>query len=125
MKRVTYSNVCATLALAVALGAGGPALADSISEPDAYAVSNRVDVLQEEVDLLTAELAATDDRLDRVAYVAIVSDLVTDCLAYSERHYVKERIDGKGKKYRLPLVVWRGDLRACQPARQPTRRIAR
>lgn len=134
MRSLTYSNVTATLALVLVIAAGAPALADSISEPDAYAVHTEVQALRGQVDSLTDENANLSVQVD--ALVASANDQAdaiditagtTNCLAFSDRHYVRETINGSRRRYRMPLVVWRTDLKACRPDSGPwkSRRVAR
>lgn len=129
MRSLTYSNVASTLALVLVVAAGAPALADSISEPDAYAVRVHADALQAQVDSLADANAAMAVRVDDLVASANdqadaidelgASAAATDCLAISDRHYVRETINGSKRRYRMPLVVWRLDVKSCRPDSGP------
>lgn len=113
---------------AIATTAPVPGRADSLSEPDAYAVrqlvleqaavieqqGQEIDSLREDVETLYANDGILDDRTEQAG-----------CLAYSDRHYVREQMNGKGRKWRLPLVVWRMDAPFCRPNPKKTWRPSR
>jgi hypothetical protein len=100
----------------------GSARADSLSEPDAYAVLQQVQVLQDRVDTLESDNAASERRLDvAISDIVVLDNRTNDesalgCLAYSDRHYYKEQMDGKGPRVRLPVMVWNTTLRSCRPS---------
>lgn len=129
-RRARTALVVALLALIAALGAYSvQAYADSVTEPDAYALQQQVVQLQDQVDELTGLVADQQDTNDVLFENDGVLDQRTatsDCLAYSDYHYVRERINGGKKRWRMPLVVWRMDVPTCRadPKRQwkPTRR---
>lgn len=117
-----YSRIVSTLALVCVIGAGTPALADSLSEPDAYAVKNEVAELRDQVAALEASLAQTDEYTYAIAAHTITNDAILACTGYSDRHYYKERVDGGKKKYRLPVMVWLASKPECMPTAAPMKR---
>lgn len=120
-----FANVTSGLALTLSVVAvAGPAAADSISEPDAYKVHNEVLALQDEVESLTDQVNSMatqqDISVSRIDTLEAVD--VSPCIAFSDRHYVREHLNGSKKKYRMPLVVWRLDPgvdSACRPSSGP------
>lgn len=111
---------CIALAVAAA-GVGGYAHADSITEPDAYALAERVYVLEDQV----AGLAAQQDAVDDYIVALYANDAILDertnevgCFARSDYHYVRETLNGSKRKYRMPLVV-----RTCSKNWKPKRRM--
>lgn len=109
--RIALPVACLALALAT-VGTIGPAAADSISEPDAAALAERVSDLESQVEQLDSS------RLDQAGLVddLFSNDAVLDertgagtasaCIAYSDYHYVREQVNGRGRKWRLPLAAW-------------------
>lgn len=121
MRRLTYANVCSTLALGLVIAAGAPALADSLTEPDAYALRQEVLALQETVDQQQADVDALLAWADTVhADLGVLDDRTgagtpSQCLATSDYHYVRERVNGSKRRYRLPLVAWNMATPSCRP----------
>lgn len=133
------------LVIAAGSYALGSASADPTTEPDAAALAVRVDQLEAAADTRKINVAELYEKVDavnalvdsleaenaslRVDVTAVADDVVetakrtsdledddvTACLAYSDFHYYKERIGKHGKKWRLPVMVWRADLPACRP----------
>lgn len=106
--RLALPVACLALALAT-VGTIGPAAADSISEPDAYALRQQVNAQADEIDGLAAEIAsARADLADLYENDATLDDRtqLAACVAYSDYHYVREQVNGHGKRWRLPLAVW-------------------
>ena len=105
-----------------------PGRADSLSEPDAYALRQEVQLLQDTVESQGAEIAGLHEDVDSLYSNDGILDKRTaqsGCLAYSDRHYVREQMNGKGRKWRLPLVVWRMDAPFCRPNPKKTWRPSR
>jgi hypothetical protein len=75
MRRLTYGNVTATLALCVALaGGGGYALADAGTEPDAAALSKRVDDLEANAKYQQDRGDQQDQRLNDLEHMVLELD---------------------------------------------------
>lgn len=117
----TQARRIAVVALFAAVGAFmlGSARADSISEPDAYAVKTQMQALQAQVDGLSAQLDQMNDA-SGASLAQRVSDLedsdVSRCLAYSDRHYYKERVGTHGRKWRFPVMLWNMSDATCRPS---------
>lgn len=114
----TLARRLAVVALFAAVGAFmlGSASADSTTEPDATALAVKVDALRVHVDDLESQLN------DAAAYTAAleVDARVTkleSCMAYSDYHYLKERVEKRGRKWRLPVMVWNMADRSCRPTK--------
>lgn len=66
-----------------------------------------------------AEIVALQDQVadlsDRVA--SLEDDaLPSGCIAYSDYHYYRERVDGFGRKrWRLPVMLWNMADPTCRP----------
>lgn len=119
MIRDTTARWMAAIALAVAVaGVGGYAHADSITEPDAYAVSLRVAQLETQVEALTSQIEnQNEDIATLYANDGILDDRTNQagCVAYSDFHYVRERVNNSKRKWRLPLAVWNMSDPGCRP----------
>jgi hypothetical protein len=127
------------------IAAMGTAYADVTTEPDAAQIGavvlqqqgqiadlqravtarERYDAdAQAQIDSLQSDVSLLGDTLNDV--VNEVNDhadavAVIDCLAYSDFHYFKERVNHSRKKYRLPIMVWRTDIKECRPAAKKKR----
>lgn len=101
MRRLLAWSPLLPAAVGVALLVGGDRPAQSAA-PDQQA---EIAALQEQVADLEERLSAVEDDA-----------LPSGCIAYSDRKYVKERVDGFGKhRWRLPLMVWNMADPICRP----------
>lgn len=113
---------------AIATGPSVPGMADSVSEPDAYALAQRVAALQEQVDELAGQVAdQADTNAELYANDGVLDERTAQagCVAYSDFHYVRERVNNHGRKWRLPLAVWNMSDPGCRPNPKKTWRPSR
>lgn len=126
-KRAFMIGAGAALALAILQGGIVNAIALDVysSDPDVAALQHQQEELKAQVDALSDELA--DAR--QVADTSLANDQllqdqvnelddrdVTACLAYSDRHYFREQMNGHGRFYHFMLVGWNRKVAGCGPA---------
>lgn len=113
--RDRFARRVALVALAFALGGYAVgAHADPTTEPDAAALEVRVGILEQRISddrVANADIINLAGRVDELERVAVPRS----CVAYSERHYYKERVGFSKRRWRLPVMVWNMSEPTCRP----------
>lgn len=119
MTRDWPARALALIALAASFGLGS-AYANSITEPDAYAVGVRVTELEGQIGGLEDQIAALEESAnDQAEAIDTLAErtgpgTASDCLATSDRHFVRETVNGGKRRWKLPIVVWNRSRKACR-----------